>query len=286
MILPNFLIIGASKAATTSLYHHLAAHPEVFMSRVKEVNFFAYSPTGLGFPPEWEKDKHHQFPAKTIEEYAALFDDAIGCKATGEASPLYLDSPLAPEAIRKRLPDVRLIVSLRNPVDRILSDFKMRLRCGFSTDSFEEAFQPGKQLYELGFVSGLLGNYLDRFDRRQIKMLLFDDIVSAPASVMADVYRFLDVSDAFVPDLERRYNSAPDRRTKRTGSGLRGWAVRLKRRLLSGIKSGDKVTRDTPGLTSDDLAKYREHLAITYGEEIRRLEAMIGRDLSGWIPRA
>src|SRR3954468_14258251 len=109
MTLPNFLIIGAQKAGTTSLYYYLKRHPDVFMSAVKEPQFFAadFVLGNNGGPGD--------SAATTIgglEDYEGLFADADGHKARGEASTIYLYDEGSPRAISERVPDMKLIVLL------------------------------------------------------------------------------------------------------------------------------------------------------------------------------
>ena len=118
MTLPNFLVIGAPKAGTTSLHLHLRAHPEVFMPELKEPRFFGYEGEG----------ERLKFPIRTLEEYTALFDAVTDETAIGEATPHYLVYPGAAQRIHDLLPGARLIASLRDPVERSYSVYQMNLR--------------------------------------------------------------------------------------------------------------------------------------------------------------
>src|SRR5262245_28683977 len=111
MTLPTFLIIGAGRSGTTSLYHYLRQHPEVFMSPVKEPIYFALGPNLVFTGPaaDWVLDQ----AAKTREEYEALFAGVTNEKAIGEASPRYLASPDAAGRIRETIPEARLVAILR-----------------------------------------------------------------------------------------------------------------------------------------------------------------------------
>ena len=111
MTLPNFLIIGAPKAGTTSLYSYFREHPAIFMPELKEPRFFGYEGQG----------DRIRFPVRTLEEYTALFDGVTTETAIGEATPHYLVYPVAAQRIRDLIPGVRLIASLRDPVDRAYS---------------------------------------------------------------------------------------------------------------------------------------------------------------------
>ena len=93
-MLPTFLIVGAAKAGTTALYWYLAEHPDVFMSQVKEANYFAYGLDEQGRLVYGDPDVH-RFPVKSLGEYQALFAGAGAAAAVGEASPIYLECPQA-----------------------------------------------------------------------------------------------------------------------------------------------------------------------------------------------
>jgi hypothetical protein len=128
-VLPDFLIIGAAKAGTTSLYNYLIQHPEVAAPYRKEVRFFdrRYS-NGLS----WYKA---HFPLSS----------EMSCKPrrkiTGESSPYYLYHPLVPERVFKDLPGVKLICLLRNPIDRAVSNYNHRIRLGIEDQPIEKAFE-------------------------------------------------------------------------------------------------------------------------------------------------
>ena len=105
-MLPNFIIIGAAKAGTTALYWYLAEHPQVFMSPLKETNFFAFGLDPEG-KPLYGNPEVHRYPVQTLADYEKLFADAGDAKAIGEASPIYLECPQAAGRIRGLIPRAR-----------------------------------------------------------------------------------------------------------------------------------------------------------------------------------
>ena len=111
-VLPSFVIIGAAKAGTTALYWYLADHPQVFMSPVKETNYFAYGLDDEGNPLYGDPDLH-RFPVQTSAAYEELFSGAGEALAVGEASPIYLECPQSAARIRETLPEARIICGLR-----------------------------------------------------------------------------------------------------------------------------------------------------------------------------
>ena len=130
MVMPNFLVIGAAKAGTTSVYEYLKQHPQIWMSPLKETNFFALEGETLNFRGPGDQDYINRFSITKIEDYLNLFQGVSNQVAIGEVSPLYLYSLKAPERIRHYTPDTKIIIILRNPVDRAYSSFLHLIRDG------------------------------------------------------------------------------------------------------------------------------------------------------------
>jgi hypothetical protein len=126
-MLPNFIVIGAAKAGTTSLHWYLAEHPQVFVTPAKDPSFFAYGVDAEG-RLLWGEPEFHRFPVRTVDEYERLFAGAGDAPAVGEVSTMYLECPQSAARICKLLPAARIICSIRHPVDRAYSDYVMYLR--------------------------------------------------------------------------------------------------------------------------------------------------------------
>jgi len=203
--LPNFLIIGAQKAGTTSLYEYLRQHPQVYMSPVKEPHFFTYegeARPSADIVTQWS-------------QYLALFAGAQGHHvAIGEASPSYLHAHHAPERIHRYLPDVRLIAILRNPVERAFSNWVHNVEHGRERLSFPEALareeermrQGAGYVFDYrwkGFYAAHLSRYLALFPRDHLRVYLFDELRAKPAWVMRDLFEFLEIDPDFQARLER-----------------------------------------------------------------------------------
>lgn len=290
-MLPDFLVIGAYKSGTTTLQQHLAAHPQVFVPKRKEPNFFAYKDAEPGVGP----------PAAAraitrMEDYLRLFEGVTDERAVGEVSPEYLAHPGAAEAIHRRLPAVRLVAVLRNPVERAYSDFLMYRRDGLEQeDDFGRALdaQDARQAQGLptgyyvatGFYGAQLARYTERFCPEQLSVHLFEDLVRTPDVVMGDIFRFLGV-DGIALQGGDVYNASgiPTNPLVRAAYGVR-------RRL--GPMAGTLVpARLRPGierlmqrgLRKDPMpASARARLAGVYAEDVALLERLIGRDLSHWL---
>ena len=291
MTLPNFIIIGAAKAGTTALYWHLAEHPEIKMSTLKETNFFAY---GLDEKGDllYGNPELHRFPIRTLPDYEAQFEGRKAATAIGEASPIYLECPQAAPRIRELLPEARIICGLREPIDRAYSDYLMYLRNrGVTFDPNRDLSpdakwaKPESHWVRIGKYHDMLARYYALFPREQIHVFLFDDVKTDMASVVGDIYRFLGVDASYRPDLETPHNvgGVPDNPTLErflTNRGLRtivdplvprrlaDWARRLR---TSNLRRPDDIP--------DEL---RARLKPLFRDDIAATEKLIGRDLRAW----
>ena len=122
MIMPNFLIVGAAKAGTTALHEYLQQHPQIYMTPTKETNFFAFEGVELNFQGKGD-EALKEFSITDLATYQAQFAGIQEETAIGEACPSYLYVPEAATKIKKYIPQVRLIIILRNPVERAYANF-------------------------------------------------------------------------------------------------------------------------------------------------------------------
>jgi hypothetical protein len=121
--LPSFIIVGAAKAGTTAIYHYLRQHPQVYLTPLKETNYLALAGQKLEFCGPGDDDYVNRLSVTDEDAYRAQFADVRDEIAVGEASPLYLYAPHAAERIRNVVPDAKIIIILRNPIDRAYSAF-------------------------------------------------------------------------------------------------------------------------------------------------------------------
>ncbi len=193
-MLPNFLIIGSQKAVTTSIYHILGGHPEIYFPDIKELNFFFFD---------------HYFE-KGIDFYSRNFNNMPpDNKCCGEASPGYICHPEAPARIKKSLPDAKLILTDRNPIERAYSQYWDNRRSLVEPLSFQEVMDraltetyiPGKLGYfSRGTYIQYIRRYLKQFDHDQLLVLTFDELKKNPAQFYKKIFEFLDVDDSFACD--------------------------------------------------------------------------------------
>ncbi|MEM4847383.1 MAG: sulfotransferase [Thermosphaera sp.] len=296
--MPNFLILGTAKAGTTALYYYLAQHPQIFMSPLKEPGFFAFEGERPKFQGPKDRVGINRKVVVHLEEYRKLFAGVLDEKAVGEASPWYLYSVRAHERIRHHTPNARLIAVLRNPIDRAYSHFMHLVRDGREPlDDFAQAVQSEEariaanwayhwHYVRAGFYYEQIKRYADTFDRCQIKVYLYDDLDANPMNVLADIFSFLEVDEAFVPDVSVRYNVS--------GIPQNGF-LRWYFTAPSSVKAVFKSLTPTPlwraavrhknkRLVKPQLPlELRDQLKAVYQEDILRLQDLMEKDLSAWL---
>jgi hypothetical protein len=291
-MLPNFIVIGAAKAGTTALYWYFAEHPDVFMSRVKETNYFAYGVDASGRLLFGNPDIHH-FPVKTPTEYEQLFAEAGNAAAIGEVSPIYLECPQTAARIRERLPDSKIICCLRQPVDRAYSDYLMYLRNrGRRLDPARDLnaaaqwARPDSHWMEISRYYEPLSRYYAAFPRDQIHVFLFDDLRKDPLKVMQGLYRFVGVSPHFVPDFDTPHNvgGIPANRflegvltSKRIRKVVEPWIPSQAANWVRSLRT--RNMRQPPSL----LPELRKELTTYFHDDLQQTSKLIGRDLEHWL---
>jgi hypothetical protein len=275
MPLPNFLIIGAAKAGTTSLYHYLRQHPDVFMSAVKEPRYYWQEGVAEG-----------RLEIFGREAYERLFDDVTSQRAVGEATTHYLNSPTAPERIAADLPEVKLIVSLRNPADRAYSSYLGRLQGGEERCGVEEAMKPGSYYVESSRYHASLSRYFESFARDRIKVILFDDLVANPRAVMQELFEFLGVDATFDVDVNATHNRAAVPRWRVANQVLLKTGLFVHRLLPSAMRNTgitswiQRLFLRRPEPLAADL---RRQLLEYFRDDIGQTAELIGRPLAHWL---
>jgi Sulfotransferase domain len=212
-IFPNTFIVGAAKAGTTSLYSYLSHHRDVYMSPIKEPHYFSK------ISPE-KSQRYILNPINNRDEYVQLFENVRHQKIVGEASSSYLSEPDVPFRIKSAVPNARIIILLRDPIERAYSHYLMDVRNGLQTRDFYTAINHDyhrrskgwgvSHMYvELGLYTQQIYRYYNVFNKNQIKILLFDCLVSKPFELLTELSLFLDINpDEFLDiDYSKKHNS-------------------------------------------------------------------------------
>ena len=301
MTMPNFLIIGSPKSATTSLYEYLKQHPEIYMSPNKEPHFFAFEGkqpdfVGPGDAEAWI----NKSSIVDLTEYQKQFEGVTTEKAIGEASTMYLYLPEAIERIKYYIPDVKLIAILRHPVDRAYSHFLHLRREGrerltdFSAALREEEqkiknhWSPVWHYQTVGLYSQQIQRYYHHFERKNIKIYLYDDWVKNSNEMLKDIFTFLEVKE-YLPDMSVKHNTSSFvLKNKRWND----WLTKpnpikniLKQIIPAKIRKpmAAKAYRKNMELPPKLSLKERNKAIAIFREEIIQLQTLINRDLSAWL---
>ena len=299
--IPSFLFIGTGKAGSTSLYHYLDEHPEVFMSPVKETNFFSYEGGRPNFSgPGDLQSLAHKTTITSIQEYKNNFQGITNERAIGEVSPSYLYIPQAPQRIKKYIPSAKMIVILRHPVDRAYSNFQHRTNLGLEplTDfseaisqektRIEKNWAPTWHYLEQGFYYKQLKRYFDLFERSQFKIYLFEDWLSDKLGLMREVFDFIGVDPSFTPNMITKYNISGKPKSMALNNFLTNQnpiKTILKKALPQ--KVCNQLTLNVQMANLQKLPKLspqvRQQLNQVYEQDILKLQNLIDRELSSWL---
>lgn len=282
---PDVFIVGAPRCGTTALYTYLGDHPEIFMSPIKEPEFFT---DFLG--------EHRR--VRTWPEYLDCFAGVRGEKRIGEASVSYLVSPTSARAIKQFSPLARVIIMLRNPVDVMHSMYYLRRFSNLEDQpSFEAALDadargrkvPLLTYRERAMFAAQVERYITVFGREKVQVIVYDDFKADTRGVFRDTLRFLDVCT----DCEREFPTI-NGNTRSRNRFLRRLVRRPPEPLRKTIHAftsprfRSAVGRYLLGLNAVEeprpamAPELRDRLGKEFAPEIYRLSTIVDRDLTAW----
>jgi len=311
----NFFIVGAAKAGTTSLYAYLEQHPDVYMSPIKEPNFFSDDIKHEAIREEvkarlkllnvdeyikgkMDKSMHRAF-IKSPDQYHALFRFAKNEKAIGEASASYLFSSTAAKNIYSYSPEAKIIIILRNPIQRAYSHYLMDLRMAVTDLSFEDALIEEQKhpvrnwgatslYHELGLYYEQVKRYLEIFPEEQVLILLNEELRDQPADVLQRIYQFLEVYPNFEVSFEKEHNTAsvPRNLFFKKIITVNTFRVKIRRALKNSfLKKYVKNLMFTKPQNEKIKPETSTALSVYFKNDIQRLSQLINKDLSSWIQK-
>ena len=293
--LPNLLIVGAAKCGTTSLHNYLKQHPDIFMSKQKEPHFLINSDIG--------EDRIHK-AITVLEDYEDMFKTDSIYKYKGESSVMYLAFPeFSIKNIKKYLdPDVKIIIMLRNPVERAFAGYLHNLRYNPSENlSFEEAFEKSEARYyqqrditpdtrylHVGNYYSQVESFMSMFNDN-VLVIMYEDYVSDIDLCLANVFDFLDI-DKISVDTSRRHMVGgwifkrkflrnlliPKNNFK---SLIKSFLPNKKIRKAIKQKIMNMSTAESPSISKDMHKKLTEY----YRKDIDNLSKLLNKELNCWI---
>jgi hypothetical protein len=278
--MPNLIIIGGLKCGTTSIHHYLGLHPEVQMSKPKELNFFVQELS-------WDLG---------LDWYRGRFDGRF--KVRGESSPHYTHLPRytgVAERIHQHVPEAKLIYMVRDPISRILSHWCHAVGAGYEPRPMEEALDREDQGYVTRSLYWTqLQPYLELFDRSQIEVIAQEELQSDREGTMRRAFRFAGVDEGFTSEqFEREWEKSSAKESDRYQfmerliklPGFRSFDRNFDRLPESMRWMVEKVVHDpeAPPAPKPELPdSIRNHLTSVFGDEVAAVQEFAGRRFEGW----
>jgi hypothetical protein len=278
--LPNLIIIGGLKCGTTSIHHYLGLHPEINMSKPKELNFFVEE-------LNWDLG---------LDWYRGRFDERFPVR--GESSPHYTNLPYfhgVPDRIQEHVPEARLIYMVRDPISRILSHWRHAVGAGYETRPMEEALARADQSYVTRSRYWMqLQPFLERFDRTRIEVITQEELQSDREQTMRRAFRFAGVDESFYSE---QFSREWEKSTAKESDRYQFMEKLIK---LPGFRSFDrnfdrfperlrwmveKVVHDpeAPSAPKPELPdSIRDSLVAQFSDDVAALQEFTGREFAGW----
>jgi hypothetical protein len=299
--LPNFFVAGAPKAGTTALHAALARHPELWMSAVKEPKFFLTDgpPPPQGGPGDAKTSRENVWRRA---DYEALFDGAPPGALLGESTPFYLYSQAAQQRIRALVPDARMIVVLRDPIERAHSNWTHLWSAGLDPiDDFVEACDAEDRRIAAGWADfwrykrlGLYGAQIQHlysvFPADQVLLLRYRELLGNPVGALNRICLFLGVSQGLISDLPRENVTAHPDQTRRhrylskllrAGTAITAALPRHSARVMIDKLEGSLQQGAAP--RRPPTWAQRQALMPFFESDVRLLEDITGDDFSAWL---
>jgi len=295
---PNFIVIGGQKCGSTYIHDVLEEHPEIYLT-----------------PGETPYFQNPDYQETSIADFEKLFEKAQNFKAVGIKRPDYLAKEECPARIKKHIPDARLIVILRHPVRRAIAAYYHYIKSGFAPlypfnegmeevlqGNFQQTYPRTSEIVEYGFYAKHLKKYFEYFDKKQVHIMLLDDLKKDNMNSIKKLYAFLEVDATFIP--HKSLNKKPQKVIySMAGLGLVSKAnqfnytyskdkmrrypkndsivqkVRLK--AMNGITNflATRIYANTKPQASPEM---QQKLQNIYKDDIAQLEQLIERNLTDW----
>lgn len=292
--LPSFLVIGTGKSGTSSIHEYLRQHPLISLPRRKETHFFICDRDSDHSGENYE-GRNLENPIHTLAEYLADFEDKPGVRYFGEVCPTYIFVPQTAANIKKYIPNVKIMAILRNPVDRLYSNYNFNTEDN-SLQEFTRLIEELPQLTAYGtdfrrwvlegFYAKSLEIYYSLFPAESIKVFLFDELIEDPDKLMHELLDFCGIPQ-FKFNTAQKFNTSGKIRLKLLKRFIKriGLAARLRKllpvRLYQKLRSCAekfffKKSDPIPAIIRKNLMEY-------YKEDILATQDLIHRDLSAWL---
>lgn len=303
MPLPSFFVIGAAKSGTTALYFYLRQHPELYLPLEQEPSWFAFADQSPQFTaPDDSTPAENVYAVTEREEYEALYAEARQGERLGDVSPAYLYWPEAPARMADLVPDARIAVILRHPVDRAYSAFMHAMREGREPiQDFRRALEAEPERIaencglmwryrDFGRYAGQMKRWFRHFPRENFLIGTYEEFSRDPASFSRRVQSFVGVDGTFIPNTDTRHNASGVPRSRgaynllRSDSGLARLA-----RVAAPIIGMDRMKRIQARLQGSVLERVpldptlRAELVDEWRPEIEEVADVVDLEIGHWV---
>jgi hypothetical protein len=286
---PNFFIVGAQRSGTTTLYHVLKSHSDVFMSQVKEPCFFI------------KKRTHEEW-----KDYLKLFQKANKEKIIGEASTIYFHNKNSPYLVKNKIPHPKILIQLRDPVERTISAYRQNKKKNIEQLSLKESLLKENERIKKGFDNSFyyfkksfyysqVKRFYDVFGKDDVKITIFEEFIKDPEKILNEIALFLKIDNKKLPKEIKKYNPGNEPKSPFLNDFLIGnffikrlfkivVPVKLRKNYIKRLK--EKIYWSF--LTSKEIEvdfseKDKEKLRKIFIPDIEKLQGLIKKDLSCWM---
>jgi hypothetical protein len=295
---PNFFIVGATKSGTTSLHEYLTQHQDIYMSPKKEPHFFSFGNIDINFKGPGDMLVCKDMMVLNESNYLDIFQDATNQKILGESSAMYLHIPGTAKNIFEFNPTAKILILLRNPIDRAYSAFMHLTRDGRENLDFNSAINEEKRRLESGwmpfwgyikqgFYYSQVKEYLDVFSKEQVEIYLYEDFFSDLDNSISKVFDFLDVNKIEVQTkFKENVSGIPKNRflhnliKNPNGIIKKSYSI-IPKKFRKIAKSKINNFNLNKGLEIDKSTRIK--LTNMYKNDIELLENLIDKNLQHWL---
>jgi len=283
-VLPNFFIVGAPKAGTTTLFSCLNQNPDVFFPGRKELHYFR-----VDIPKDWEYDGGVPLPDE--KQFLKLYEPGKNYKTRGDATVWYLGDPDTPTKIYNQIPNAKIVISLRHPVERMFSQYLHRFRVGREQRTFEDVIKSDLKLEEsgivfqntlhAGFYSSQVSRWIEFFGAKNVKIIIFEEWIKKVEETLIEIEDFLEIRkfNGYIIKPEKVFEN----KFGRANSFISNEIIRKIGRTVIPRSQRSEVREKYTNLFMRKKPKFSEEkrhfLERIYYQDVRSLEKLLGRNL-------